>query len=614
MTKDLLTLHFGILLDFMNLTSSNTVFCDSKYALNQAHTDGLSLDAAIFSSSPAMLMSNLSNIHNIELRWNQSEMKKFQTSINKFSRDIFDKANSLNINREKAISIAQTSVFFHSFLFKAACLKKEDLKEPRLIIKVNGNSGPQGVSMNAPWDVLLVNNPNLKVVSYNLPNDDVGEKKSKVNLYSRFRIAGYETIIFRMLTKLYKFVPNFIFRGDILVAKENELIIETSSALISDFYRVRNIKIKKIPVKFNNNYEFLNVALKDIVTKRLGEWVIPELVTICEHVFFEMMQDKLSEIDQLEISWHDYLSNQSNIKAILTNYPCNSFGFSLAKVCRDKNILLVSAQHGIGKEIQATKENEISYEINCSDIVLTYNKLAANIADKSYFSYGKSFVSGLSMRHLRMKNSAIIDSKKIPICYISTNLYKGNISGFDTWHTDIERARVEKLIIDEILMKLPHKVQYKAYPEENKRYSDVDPIIEYLKNQNNIELFIENIDMRYLVSNFRLFITSSATSTLTWPLMSEKPVVLINYNNHKQFDSKTADDLSKALFMFNFDEEDFLEKIVNFLSKSIQEIEKEWNKKLSYRQKVIQKYFSEYSQGAGKRSAKIIKNAILNKN
>ena len=148
-----------------SLSEYNNVFCDSLEALEYAYQQGLSRDAIIRTSSPAMLWNKDPNIIHIESHWNVDLMKEFQSTIQRFSEEVYDKVMLTNcVTHEEALCVAQVAVFFHRLLFKASCLINEDLVEPRLFVSVDGNGGPGGNNMNPPWDKLLINNPKLFLI------------------------------------------------------------------------------------------------------------------------------------------------------------------------------------------------------------------------------------------------------------------------------------------------------------------------------------------------------------------------------------------------------------------------------------------------------------------
>lgn len=172
--------------------------------------------------------------------------------------------------------------------------------------------------------------------------------------------------------------------------------------------------------------------------------------------------------------------------------------------------------------------------------------------------------------------------------------------------TDYSRSLYEKDLITEVLGKLPHKVRYKTYPEDNRRYVDVDPVLSLVESSKNMELFANKIDMRYLISEHKIFVTTCATSTLSWPVISRKPVVFINQKYNSPLTDDALKSLSKGLFVFNDDSDNFLSDLRDFLSQPIDKIEELWKEKKFFRENMIRNYFSEYSAGAGKRAAHII--------
>jgi hypothetical protein len=208
-----------------------------------------------------------------------------------------------------------------------------------------------------------------------------------------------------------------------------------------------------------------------------------------------------------------------------------------------------------------------------------------------------------------VKKKTCID---FPIVYVSTNLYKGNIAWFGTYLTDYHRAKKEQLFVISVLSKLPHKVRYKAYPMDNKRFPDRDPVFDDIDCLENIQLFDQKIDMRYLLDDHRVLITSMATSTIGWLVMSGKPVVFINWKNNSPLTKDAHRYFSDGLFLFD-DDDDFHHNLFVFLSQPIEEIERLYDLKKDARSVMINRFFSSYPSGAGKRAATMIKKEYFNR-
>ena len=211
----------------------------------------------------------------------------------------------------------------------------------------------------------------------------------------------------------------------------------------------------------------------------------------------------------------------------------------------------MSSQHGVTIEIsKAHSSLSIGFDNSVSDVMFSYNNKIIEIESKTYFDKSKYHSVGMPLRNIRMKQSKVLDTAVPPIVYISTNLYSMGLSL--ALKTDYGLAIDEKKLITLVLNRLPHRVRYKAYPEDNRRYSDIDPVYSIVKRSNNMELFDKKIDMRYLVSEHRVFVTTCATSTLSWPIMSGRPVVFINQKNNNPLTSDAHIHFSKGMFVCFF--------------------------------------------------------------
>ena len=162
-----------------------------------------------------------------------------------------------------------------------------------------------------------------------------------------------------------------------------------------------------------------------------------------------------------------------------------------------------------------------------------------------------------------------------------------------TWTTDEGMANNEMRIINAVFKKLDKNIFYKPYTEINHRYFDMDPVLALLKKQNKIKLINNNIDARYLLGNFDIIMCGSATSTLSWALMSEKPLVFINYTNHASLKKEAYSCLKDGIFLFDFDSADFNKKIINFLNSNINDIKHEWQLRKKKRDSFINNFISE---------------------
>jgi len=588
------------------------IYCDSVQAVKWAYRNGLSKRSIIKCSSPAVLLNDSINTFNIESRWTVAEFKKFHSDIQNLTKNIFNESLKVNgINRELSLSITQFSYDFQKIIYKSACLDESDFHKSCLFIYVNGETGPKGNIMNSPWDQLLKSNPLFETLSYTLEKDTWKTlSDQKISYLERFKVAGYETLIYRLLTRIQKKIPNKKFSREVLMPNENELNIEIAYSLA-----LQGVKINEIQLNLENDYISTNLVdfnfhqlcenIFPIMRERVEQWVTPSAVEVTMSLFKEGLKDKIKTFNCLAAGWEKSVK-KSTIKkrVVLMNSPGNVKGYSLAYICRKYKLPMISSQHGVTVEIsKAHDELHFGLENSVANIIFSYNEKIIEIEKNTYFNNSKFYNVGMPFRLIRMKRKKIIDSSKESIVYISTNLYN---MGFSLSHrTDYENAKVELDIVTKVLSKLPHKVLYKTYPEDNRRYADIDPVLNKVNQINNISLFSKKVDMRYLISNHKIFITTCATSTLGWPVMSGKPVIFINQRNNNPLTKEAYISLSKGLFVFDFDNENFYLDLVSFLSQPICKIEELWKEKIDGRMRMIEEYFSSCDGGAGKKAAEI---------
>jgi len=597
----------------VDLSKYTTVFCDSLQALEWAYNNGLSKSAIIKSSAPAVLWDKKKTIYNVESRWTVHELEKFQGTIQKLTEDIFDIAMGVTgVERDLALTISQSTYHFQKILYKASCLEVNDFTDPRLFIYVDGKTGPADKNMmNSPWDKLLLSNKSFSMIKYTLCNDEWDVLTTQgVSYWRRFKVAGYETIIYRLAIKLMKLLPNWLFTKEVLIPNENELNIEIASSLTLHGVKISEIKLDTLfdfeDSILDKNIEKIYKSISPIMRKRVEEWVVPQAVDITMTLFESCIKKQVEEFIRLVDGWERVVVKSDTVKqSVLVNSPGNAKCRALAHVCRKNGIPIMSSQHGVTVEISKIHSMlSFLFDNTVADAMFSYNSKIVDIEKNIHFDNAKHYIVGMPMRLSRMGRMKAINKFAPPIVYISTNLYHAGFSLSS--RADYDSAISEHKLITKVLRRLPYKVRYKTYPEDNRRYADMDPVLHDVRMADNMELFNKKIDMRYLVSEHRILVTTCATSTLSWPVMSGKPVIFINQKHKSPLTEDAYSSLSRGIFVFNNDEEGFYDKIRIFLSKPIDEIEYLWRKKKSAREDMMKEYFSAYSSGAGARATKII--------
>jgi hypothetical protein len=601
------------MLDIKKFSSYTDVFCDSYDALISAYELGLSKKSYIYSNAPSVIMKCKNSIY-LENFWNRDKLKKFQSSINIYSKKLYDQlAKNESISHEESLVVLQTFVNFQKIIYKSACLSEKDLSRKILLIEVDGNGGPKGNNMNTPWSYLLQDNKKLKIYRYKFYDCNYKILSThRASIINRAKLGGMETFVYRFVSNVGKYIPKNIVRGLVLIPSENELVIESSFSLIKFFI---------LPVKINSefcdesqnysaNIDKVKICIEKTINERINKWVCPVVSDRCAELFYKNLEKNLSLFYCKYDRWTDVVSKYANYKSIvISNSMSNPSLTALSKVCFDNGIPVVTTQHGITAEINALHlAYSPVYESNYSDVFFAYNGMSKIAADCSYYKKGKTYVSGISSRHLRVKSAPVNNSGNVSLVYVSNNLYTGNMYGVGNWITDLEQCKNEIDIISSVLSKIPFDVTYKTYPEDNKRYSDPDPALLELSKYKQINVVDKKVDMRFLLPDYDLIMSTTASSTLAWLILTEKPLIYIHRPCHAPLNSDAHSDFSKSIFLFNAEDDDYANKIVSFLLQPYERIVSQWQEMHADRQSMINKYVSSYTDSPRKRVSQYLFN------
>jgi hypothetical protein len=593
----------------LKLSEVDVVFCDSMEILNHAFGKGLSQKAKIRTSSPTLLWNDDLNTENVESRWSREGIRTFHQETEEYTTDLYNSVINIPGAQDYGISIARFAINFERMIYKAGCLNSVDFHEPRLFLSVETDE----ILLNAPWGELLRSNPQFMTIWTKEKHRIKPDPSNPASLWHRLKLGGLDAFLFRSAIKLWKKVPQAMGENQLLVAKENYLIIEAGAQLAKRGVSIKQLALPKQgePPVQQHDFEKLFETIRPILEKRMSPWLTPEAIAPCIVMFEEEVRNVIVTQDQARYKWKRTLDRITEKKKniVVSNSPHRPVHIALAQECHRRNIPFIGVQHGVTHEISEDYEfQKAIYETNVSDLFITYNDKMAKIAENNMTGRGKSIAVGLSKRHFEAAAVSSNNRFGCPIAYVSTNLYMGNSGAMINYINDEEKAKQESEYL-EIINSIPHRVMYKPYPAFNRRYTDQDPITESAKHMSNITVFTKQTDMRYLLGQFRVIVTTHATSTFSWALFSGKPVVFIDNPDLAPLREEVYPLMKAGIFLFDRRDSDMGVKLKKFLSMPLEQIEKEWKaeSKVASRKDLMAGYFTSHQDTlAGKRAADIL--------
>ena len=582
---------------------------DSRAALKYARACGLNDHARVYSFSPALSgepsVIPLENMADAELIC--SLFAAFCTAGQRLYEVISENARWA----DRALTITRLVPSGELLAYKAALLARS-MGDARGVIAIEPPL-PKGHGLVSPWDELLDGFPAyrgvLPIPPDCFPHGSV-ESEQNAPLITRFRFETAESIAYRGVTALSKYLKPFFGRGDILIPSENSLVKEACWCLARMGYRPITVPRQRFASSRLPAEEEL--SLEKLIGPVFREALAPEMGKAGTEWFLKAFVGRVSRaLDQHRRAtayWRRYLDrpDAKHLRAVVTNFNAKRDGEALYDLCSQRNILHVAVEHGTGIGFSPISEKTpYRHEIATCDLYLTYNEEEESLLQDNRFSRGVPRSVGLprDLAYVSRRNPGVKVTP--PICYVSCQALMGNVMRpIAGGVTEQESVAWEIGIVDEVLSRLPHKVLFKPYRAV--RYPDGNPIHDAARNRANIEVFEERIDLRYLLGRTRLLIVSHAASTLSWCLLSRRPLVFLDSERQSPLYPEVREALRQGTFWFDADAPGFTARLREFLSRPIEDIESEWEERVPARDLFIERFVGNPDGQAGRRAADAI--------
>jgi hypothetical protein len=594
------------------------VLADSRLAYNYAVAQGVPREALLRTASPALALARDINVEPLEQAFTREMVAALDTSTLPFSRNLYEVLENDPALTDFALVVARASLMFQVVIYKAMALREEDFTRSIAVVSVETESTELDQFYNAPWTRILASNGKLhhiEVPSGVLPQM---RKGSHVNtsFRDRLKFEAWQSIAYRgfraVLDRLSLSMP----RGTVLIQSENALLKEAAFQLLLRGFGLKTLALlsKTTPDLSEDLAEKLVQRIWPVVHEHLAQWLCASAIEPLIQMFMERALDAAGRYTGSLPKWRQALDAAGGrSKGVLANYPISPEQMALFKVCRERGLPLISAQHGNSREINVQIGNARAYyENNSADVFLTYSKRAAVVSnDENMFAVGRAVPAGMPASLLRAGAYRRRNTARPPVFYVSTLHYMGNQQLIQSSGRDYHRVAYEMSIIDNVLAQLPHRVLYKPYPAYTKRYLDEDPILENVDRAENITLYEDRVDLRYLLPDCRVLITSRGTSTVGFCLVSGKPLVYIDIPDQVALRPEVREAFEKSIFLFDGGSPDLHRDLLEFLSRPLDDIEAQWREMAPAREAMIETFIASGGKGAGRRAADYLVDHIL---
>jgi len=593
-----------------DLSNFDVAFCDSPAALVSARGLGLRDDTRILTTAPAVMRLGR-NAVDIEARVPSEVTARFIAGVGDYVKRLHAELRDYPNIGEDACSAALGAFNEHKYLHKALALTLQDWQEPRVILQPKTGDKRLDFVLQSLWPTLLETNTAAVTVDLVVPKPTRGASLGggAPSWAKRLQNLHFDRLAYHALLRLGGVVGALSKRPAVLVLRDsNELVKETA---VSFAFRGH-------PLVLMEEEPYPDVSLPTDVEAIVEKTCSRLFDEVFAGQFMEPLQDALrrrlssAAIRELKVvaagypAWRKRLSKVAHSGAvILHGGPIGGRGGALHKAAREEAIRLYGFQHGVRREIANWPlDVRILNENNFSDMLLCYNSEGASYSAKdSPFAISAARSVGMPSDYRRKRNIFARPAKQ-PLLYISTLLYRGSRQLSNTCLSDPQRSEKEEGLVKDVLAKLPYKVRYKPYP--SLRYEGDDPVHLAVMSADNVHMFEDEIDLRYMLQQHQVAITSGATSTVGWCALSDLPLVFIDDAEAQPLNAAAREKFETAFFVFDTKNPNYKRDLVAFLSQPIKDIQAQSAEKADARRVVRRDLFGLADGNSGLNAYRII--------
>jgi len=323
---------------------------------------------------------------------------------------------------------------------------------------------------------------------------------------------------------------------------------------------------------------------------------------------------------------YNYASNiivkDNNKKIILASALSNPLSKIVHNIFRSNNYNIILFEHGVTKGISALSSRRLhTSEIYNADYFVGYSSGSLSNLDKLVKEKKiKSCITAAPIHSKRVllaplqrfiwRKKLNIKNKQCALIHVSPLPYSGNRRlGFGS-PTETEVFEIEKEFI-KIYNSSNKTVFYKKYPAYRFPYNP--PLKDIYYRYKNIR-FIGDLDYRYIRSAFDIIVTGSPSSTFSWCLSANKPLIFFDSKIiNPLIDNKVRELIKKSVFYINLDKDNWKNKLDEIISQDYQHILEEWSNMNFNRKGFIQKYIFCDTNNPSKKVTNYI-HSLMNKN
>ncbi len=459
------------------------------------------------------------------------------------------------------------------------------------------------------WISDLVKLKNVNLINLNIKRNDLNEDHLPIdNWFLRLVDLDKKVLIYNFLKKINLINKNK--KKKIYIYKNSPALREIEAYLYNQGFNIINMPAMNFEFNINNNdnrYEKIKYLLDNFFENN-------SLNKAYKEALFVMYKKRVEYYSKKEKYTYDYISKLDNSINIIITSTINGFDSHVfAKQLQQSGFKIVNVMHGLSTSFRREKDLDF-FECQAPDMTLCFNTSERDMFNKLVPNtkiYPISVVQEAKKKRFRFLKRLCVNKllkidENVNIFYPSIHYPYNNLTNYGFRNSDKFNYQFEKKIIS-LSSRLNKRMIYKNYPK--RCFIDTNPLPKYAKSFKNIKVIDGSFDFRFVSSIGDIYILGGvgASSTLTWMLGEEKPIIYLHSNKFQFINDEGKIILDKIFIVVNIDENDWHENLIEILNKPYKDLVQIWKNKKIYRDQFDEKWLMGNHLHGGKLGAKYIK-------
>ena len=566
----------------------------------------------IFTNSPEVIFNKSINTKIIQIdKEISTKMSEFSKEIGNISNKIFDNIKKLNYSHSFCCHLSLFILNFSKFVRVALPLKKKNFFQSNLIINIKAKNNEFYERLKNPYLEIFKGSKKLIVEEINLEDKKFFSSLVSPPFFLRYAVLGLINIEFNFWRIFWNLFSKYFSKGIFLVGVEGYFVRETLIHLSRRGYSFKQLKRPKINLSAINKNKYKKfIKIISPIKIFLFKWLDPYIAKKIYKILLNDLSIFLTSFENNEKYWNKFLSKfpQKSIKGFISTHLVLEPFHAIGDFFINKKIPIFNFQHGHTRELNSRNNLYYKWDVviePIGDKIFTYTKLSQDLSNKTKCSRGTFEAVGTPKIYQRRKH--LFYKSKYEIIYVSTNLFTGmKVKPQNCNWDNCKKMNFEIDLIKKVFKMVNKNVLYKSYPLAGNLSDCI--LNDEISSIKNIKLIKKNYDLIYFLKKRRIIITSGATGTLGYCVLSDMPLIYIDCKNYMPLKNELIPLFKNSFFYFNISDKLFFSKLREFLNMPMKEISDLWDKKKKDRDKLIKNFFSVNTKTAGKEAC----NKILN--